>query len=189
MGFPRQEYWTGLPYPSPGDLPDSRIEPRSPALARGLVTHAVVLPGIAVGRRLARMVTIKQMIYLRYKAVPAQDLTYSYLVTGLNTLSWVHGGEITTCLGDLKPLGVLQKVLPVHLRVFFMGYVTEGRLRVIFLVPSTWKCGPGRLGSIGISVGSCWKCRIMGSSLAYWIRVCVLAGSPGGSKHTSHVKV
>ena len=44
MGFPRQEYWTGLPYPSPGDLPDPRIEPRSPALARGFVTHAVVLP-------------------------------------------------------------------------------------------------------------------------------------------------
>ena len=33
MGFPRQEYWSGLPFPSPGDLPDSRIEPTSPALA------------------------------------------------------------------------------------------------------------------------------------------------------------
>ena len=32
MGFPRQEYWDGLPFPSPGDLPDPRIEPRSPAL-------------------------------------------------------------------------------------------------------------------------------------------------------------
>ena len=27
-----QEYWTGLPFPSPGDLPDPGIEPRSPAL-------------------------------------------------------------------------------------------------------------------------------------------------------------
>ena len=33
MGFSRQEYWSGLPFPSPGDLPDSGIEPRSPALA------------------------------------------------------------------------------------------------------------------------------------------------------------
>ena len=33
MGFPRQEYWQGLPFPSPGDLPDSGIEPVSPALA------------------------------------------------------------------------------------------------------------------------------------------------------------
>ena len=30
--FSRQEYWSGLPFPSPGDLPDPRIEPGSPAL-------------------------------------------------------------------------------------------------------------------------------------------------------------
>ena len=33
MGFHRQEYWSGLPFPSPGDLPDPGIEPASPALA------------------------------------------------------------------------------------------------------------------------------------------------------------
>ena len=32
MEFSRQEYWSGLPYPSPGDLLDSGIEPGSPAL-------------------------------------------------------------------------------------------------------------------------------------------------------------
>ena len=32
MEFSRQEYWSGLPFPSPGDFPDPRIEPRSPAL-------------------------------------------------------------------------------------------------------------------------------------------------------------
>ena len=32
MGFSRQEYWDGLPFPSPGDLPNTGIEPRSPAL-------------------------------------------------------------------------------------------------------------------------------------------------------------
>ena len=32
IGFPRQEYWNGLPFPFPGDLPDPGIEPRSPAL-------------------------------------------------------------------------------------------------------------------------------------------------------------
>ena len=31
-GFPRLEYWSGLPFPSPGDLPNPGIEPRSPAL-------------------------------------------------------------------------------------------------------------------------------------------------------------
>ena len=43
VGFSRQEYWSGLPFPSPGDLPDSGIEPRSPALqAVSLLTE---LPG------------------------------------------------------------------------------------------------------------------------------------------------
>ena len=32
LGFSRQEYWSGLLFPSPGDLPDPGIEPRSPAL-------------------------------------------------------------------------------------------------------------------------------------------------------------
>ena len=32
MGFPKQEYWSGLPFSPPGDLPDPEIEPGSPAL-------------------------------------------------------------------------------------------------------------------------------------------------------------
>ena len=32
MGFPRQEYWSGLPFPSPGDLPEPGIKPGCPAL-------------------------------------------------------------------------------------------------------------------------------------------------------------
>ena len=35
MGLPRQEYWSGLPFPSPGDLPDPEIELMSPALQAG----------------------------------------------------------------------------------------------------------------------------------------------------------
>ena len=31
-GFPGQEYWSGVPFPSPGDLPDPGIKPRSPVL-------------------------------------------------------------------------------------------------------------------------------------------------------------
>ena len=41
MGFPRKEYWRGLPFPSPGDFPDLEIEPRSPvspALVGGFST-------------------------------------------------------------------------------------------------------------------------------------------------------
>ena len=32
VGFSRQEYWSGLPFPSPGDLPNPGVEPGSPAL-------------------------------------------------------------------------------------------------------------------------------------------------------------
>ena len=38
MGFSRQEIWSGLPLPSPGDLPDPGIEPRSPVLEADTLT-------------------------------------------------------------------------------------------------------------------------------------------------------
>ena len=38
MGFSRQEYWSGLPFPSPGDLPDPGIEPGPPALEADALT-------------------------------------------------------------------------------------------------------------------------------------------------------
>ena len=38
MEFSRQEYWSGLPFPSPGDLPDPGIEPRSPAFEADTLT-------------------------------------------------------------------------------------------------------------------------------------------------------
>ena len=38
MGFSRQEYWSGLPFTSPGDLPDPVIEPQSPALEADALT-------------------------------------------------------------------------------------------------------------------------------------------------------
>ena len=42
-GFLRQDYWSGLPFPSPGDLPDPGIKPGSPALAGRFFTTE--LPG------------------------------------------------------------------------------------------------------------------------------------------------
>ena len=38
MGFSRQEYWSGSPFPSPGDLPDPEMEPTSPALQADALT-------------------------------------------------------------------------------------------------------------------------------------------------------
>ena len=73
MGLPRQEYWSGLPFPSPGDLPDPEIEPESPAL------QADSLP-------------------LRHQGIPANGLAYTickYLFcmppSWVTALSWRRG--------------------------------------------------------------------------------------------------
>ena len=43
MGFSRQEYWSGLPFPSPGDFPNPGIQPRAPAL-QALLSEPPVKP-------------------------------------------------------------------------------------------------------------------------------------------------
>ena len=50
MGFSRQQYWSGLPFPSPGDLPNPGIEPRSPAFqADALTSEPPGKPKIGLG--------------------------------------------------------------------------------------------------------------------------------------------
>ena len=51
MGFPRQEYWSGLPFPPAGDLPDPGIQPTSLALAGGFrITEPSGKPRKVLGR-------------------------------------------------------------------------------------------------------------------------------------------
>ena len=53
MGFPQQEYWSGLPFPSLGDLPDLGIKLVSPALAGGFFTEPPGKPMAAHSSTLA----------------------------------------------------------------------------------------------------------------------------------------
>ena len=46
MGFPRQEYWSGLPFPSPGHLTDPGMEPAAPVLT-GIAPFLFFLPTFA----------------------------------------------------------------------------------------------------------------------------------------------
>ena len=51
MEFSRQEYWSGLPFPPPGDLPDPEVEPESltsPALAGGFFATSATILGSSV---------------------------------------------------------------------------------------------------------------------------------------------
>ena len=54
MGFSRQEYWSGLPFPSPGDLPNPGIEPRSPAW------YADALPSEPPGKLMQMLNKVKE---------------------------------------------------------------------------------------------------------------------------------
>ena len=52
MEFSRQEYWSGLPFPSPGDLPDPGIKPGSSALQENsLPSESPVKPPMDISRR------------------------------------------------------------------------------------------------------------------------------------------
>ena len=55
MGFSRQEYWSGLPFPSPGDVPKLGIEPRSPAF------QADALTSEPPGKPKIRLVVMKEI--------------------------------------------------------------------------------------------------------------------------------
>ena len=50
MGFPRQQYWSGLSFPSPGDLPNPGIESASPALQVDYLFQ--IIPALQVSPRL-----------------------------------------------------------------------------------------------------------------------------------------
>ena len=78
MGFSRQEYWSGLPCPSPGDLPDPGIEPRSlmsPALASRFFTTSAIW--------CYSMVKIKQLLIHTTRTLQKITLSwYRYIPKG-----------------------------------------------------------------------------------------------------------
>ena len=69
MGFSRQEYWSGLPFPSPGDLPDPGLEPGSPALQADSLPSEP--PGAQMEHNLESKTAGRNINNLRY----ADDIT------------------------------------------------------------------------------------------------------------------
>ena len=71
LGFSRQEYWSGLPFPPPGDLPDSGIESTSPA--------SCILGGFLTtepsGKPLHPLYALQTTLILNFQAVPFFQLT------------------------------------------------------------------------------------------------------------------
>ena len=94
MGFSRQEYWSGLPCPPPGDLPDPGIEPASPvspALAGGFfTTSAEALIDVYI--QLSHIV-VQQKLTQRCKAV----ILIKGTCTCVTVLPRQHGGKESVC--------------------------------------------------------------------------------------------
>ena len=96
MGFSRQEYWSGLPFPSPEDLPDPGIEPRSSALTGELTTNWKILQEMRIPDHLTCLLT---------DLYACQEATVR---TGHGTTDWFQiekgvrqGGILSPCLFNL----------------------------------------------------------------------------------------
>ena len=101
MEFSRQEYWSGLPYPSRGDLPDSGIELRFPAMQ--VDSFLSGLPGKPQGlatRHLIskRMIDILQLIY-------SSSITFTY-----HDLIWASHEKITLYSWGGNEMSFLESV-------------------------------------------------------------------------------
>ena len=81
MGFSRQEYWNGLPLPSPGDLPNPGIKPGSPALqADALTSEPPGKPRLIIVTNYKRLsvfniVALKLVLYLKASIIKMKLLS------------------------------------------------------------------------------------------------------------------
>ena len=66
MGFSRQEYWSGLPFPPPGDLPKPGIKPMSPALAGGFFTTEL-LGKPSIPKAMTQDLEVEEVVILGFR--------------------------------------------------------------------------------------------------------------------------
>ena len=78
MGFSRQQYWSGLPFPSPGDVPNPGIEPGSPSL------QTDTLPSEPPGKSLAKMYINKNSYPLLVELKPPTGKMFQCSTVKLN---------------------------------------------------------------------------------------------------------
>ena len=96
MGFPRQEYWSGLPFPSPGDLPNPRMEPESPSLAGRFFTTEP--PGKPSHQPLCNRGSVADSVY---------------------PVRFLHIFDSTISMNSLICFHYLKKILSIFLFVYF----------------------------------------------------------------------
>ena len=104
MEFSRQEYWSGLQIPSPGDLPDPGIEPRSPAL------------------QVDSCITGRFFYWLSYKGSPS-DHTWGRLFPG----SLFYPIGLNVCLYCILVIFEIKKYVISNFVILFQHYFGYGR--------------------------------------------------------------
>ena len=104
MAFSRQEYWSGVPFPSPGDLPDSGIQPGSPALW----PHGLYSPWNSLGQNIG----VGSLSLLQGSSQPREQTQVSH-IAGRFFTSWATRVFVTFksnvhVFHKIRRTGVLQ---------------------------------------------------------------------------------
>ena len=127
MGFSRQEYWSGLPFPSPGDLPDPGVEPRSPALEADALTSE---PPGKPRRKLRNFLIWVFVIFLTLCLVV---VFFMFILLCVFRSFWIFGGDVL-CVSEILsfafipfPPGayILELVIMFHMcsMLFCVSYI------------------------------------------------------------------
>ena len=95
MGFPRQESWSGLPFPTPGNLPNPGMEPRSPALAGGF--SATEPPGKPKFTRGSMYVSINALSQITHPPLPPlRPMSTLYVCASIPALQTASSAPFST---------------------------------------------------------------------------------------------
>ena len=105
MGFSRQEYWSGVPFPSPGDLPNPGIKPRSPTLQVDAY-HLRVRVWWSVWRSTSLCRRRKSQMLTSSKALPVMWLSVWWAERDSEHGKQVPAAGLSeTCVPSFEPLG------------------------------------------------------------------------------------
>ena len=94
MGFSRQEYWSGLPFPSPGDLPDPGIEPGPPAFQADALTSESPGKKNGLNKDIVNLLTVAWLCHESQVAVYSEHLWLFHSVSDSEFLDMGYTSRI-----------------------------------------------------------------------------------------------
>ena len=106
MGFSRQEYWSGLPFPSPGDLPNPGIEPASPSLQEDFTCWPIREAKLLCAKRKFSKISEEQKEKKKKKKTHWK-LIFSW--DGMGTILWISCFAVKgNCFGHIFTIGMIR---------------------------------------------------------------------------------